>query len=167
MTPIGELGGGKAIVSKVLLYLMKLRCSRCKRVFKSAGALATHERYSKRCGSMLAPTVQTAAPRVVPTPSAEKAISRGKKWDVGWSDVEKERYLLENSAFDWGIGRDRHGRWRVVPVPGGMSYSAAVIAADERNTIDRLMPVRRVRRVQEENTEEALSVLLMLELMNR
>lgn len=136
----------------------------------SSQALGSHKNYCRYLKERPAPTVQPAAPAIpaaprVPASSAEKAMPRGKKWDVGWSDVEKERYLLENSAFDWGIGRDRHGRWRVVPVAGGMSYSAAVIAADERNAIDRLFPVRRRGRAEVEDEEELVNVMLLLELI--
>lgn len=145
--------------------MKKVRCPGCGLPFKNPQALGNHKNYCQRLKERPA-AVQPAAPRV-PTPSAEKAISRGKKWDPSWSDAEKERHLLENSAFEWGIERRRRGKWQVVPVPGGMSYSAAVIAADERSTIDRLMPpVRRVRRVEEEEDTEALALgLLLLELM--
>ncbi|MBA7615856.1 hypothetical protein ES703_23145 [subsurface metagenome] len=75
---------------------------------------------------------------------------------------------MEALPFDWGVAKGRGGKWQVVPVPGGMEYSAAVSAADERNTLDLLFPPVRRRRVrEEENTEEALSALLMLELLNR
>jgi len=90
-----------------------------------------------------------------------------KKWDPSWSDAEKERHLLESSAFEWGIER-RHGKWRVVPVPGGMSYSAAVIAADERSAIDRIMPpVRRVPAGEEEDEEEILTLGLLMLMSHR
>ena len=90
--------------------------------------------------------------------TTEKAISRGK-WNLNWSDDEKGRHLLESSAFTWGIER-RHGKWQVVPVPGGMSYGEAVIAADERNAIDRLFPVRRRVREEVEGEEELVKVML-------
>ncbi|MBA7676428.1 hypothetical protein ES703_84669 [subsurface metagenome] len=144
---------------------LKLRCSGCGKPFKTPQALGNHRNYCRRLKEGPAPTVQPAAPRVVPTPSAEK-VSRGK-WDPNWSDAEKERHLLESSAFEWGIGRDRHGRWRAVPIPGtGMTYSEALIRADERDSLARLFPVRRRVREEVEDEEELVKVMLMLELMS-
>ncbi|GAI93639.1 unnamed protein product, partial [marine sediment metagenome] len=65
--------------------------------------------------------------------------------------------------FDWGVAKGRGGKWQVVPVPGGMEYSAAVSAADERNTLDLLFPpVRRRRERKGEDEEELVNVMLML-----
>jgi len=143
-----------------------MRCPGCGKAFKTLQGLGNHKNYCWSLKERSAPVaVQPAAPRV-PTPSAEKGMPRGKKWDPSWSDGEKRRHLLESSPFTWGIER-RHGKWQAVPVPGGMAYSAAVIAADERNAIDHIMPpVRRVRRVREgEDTESLTLGLLLLELI--
>ncbi|MBA7619872.1 hypothetical protein ES703_27214 [subsurface metagenome] len=169
VTPIGELGVEMIVYLRYIVSTrrisVKLKCSRCKRVFGSAGALRTHELYSKRCGSReMAAPASPAAP--IPTP--EKGMPRGKKWDPNWSDGEKRRYLLEKMPLTWGIGR-RRGKWEAVPVPGAMTYSDALIRSDERNSIDRLFPpVRRRVREEVEDEEETLALgLLMLELMSR
>jgi len=140
----------------------KLKCARCGRVFKSAGALATHERYSKRCGSREMP----AAP-ATPTASRPTAVkvSRRKDWNLSWTDVEKRQRIMEALPFDWGIER-RGGRWRAVPIPGtGMTYSEALIRADERDSLARLFPVRRRVREEVEDEEELVKVMLLLELI--
>jgi len=144
-----------------------ITCPRCHKPFKTRQGLGNHLRYCKTVRERPAVQPSPPAPARART-SAEIPSPKGKRWDPTWSDGEKHRYLLESMPLTWGIGRSR-GRWEVVPVPGGMSYSAAVVAADERNSIDRIMPpVRHVRAVKgEEDSEEALAVLLMLELMNR
>jgi len=155
------------MVYYVNMQKLKLRCSGCGKPFKTSQALGNHRNYCRRLKEGPAPA--SAAPPVeaellagdgdrVPTPS-EKGMA--KKWNPGWSDAEKKRHLLESLAFKWGIER-RHGKWQVVPVPGGISYGEAVIAADERNAIDRLFPVRRrVREVEDEDENLALGLLLL------
>jgi len=151
--------------------MKKVRCPGCGKSFKTPQALGNHQNWCRRLKGLApaAPAPRAAVPTPsVPTPSAESYPRRKKSWDPSWSDAEKERRIMEALPFDWGVAKGRGGKWQVVPVPGGMEYSAAVSAADERNTLDLLFPPVRRRRVrEEENTEEALSALLMLELLNR
>lgn len=139
---------------------LNFRCSGCGRSFKTSQALGNHVNYCRRLKERPVQTVQaTPAIPTAPRPIPSVKVSQGK-WDPNWGDI------LESIGFEWGIAKGRNERWKVVALPGtGMTYGEALIAADRRNSISRIMPPVRHVPTREEDEEVLALGLVLLELM--
>jgi hypothetical protein len=154
-----------------LWEMVKFRCPKCKKTFKSGQALAVHKAWSKSCGSKYGHHQDRPAEKVetLPAPAqaaapAEKGISViwEKKWDPAWSDSQKFETLSNESGLSWGL-RKRNGRWFPVVMAGTrMSYGQAVIRADKFNFIQRLLPRRPSPPPPDETAGEDLEGTLFL-----
>jgi len=117
--------------------MKKERCPGCGKRFENSQGLGSHKNYCQRLKERLAGKVEWPAE---PARDAEKR---------------------ERSPLTWGIA-PRGGKWQPVPIINGMTYEAAVRAADNRN---RIPPVRRSRPLEsaadDDDTGKALLLLLM------
>jgi hypothetical protein len=142
----------------------KYICPVCHRDKHSAGGLRTHQLYSKRCGKGLPVQPSQPAPARASAP-AEKSITK-EGWDPSWSFEQKRRYFLDSLPCDWGIRKDRNGRWKPVPMLAtGLTYSQACRYADKFEFVRRMMPRRPTRRPPPADTTDGDDLLLMVLLM--